>query len=92
METTTSSSSSSSSSSLFPRPESVLFGLAILLSLLWLALMMHSCHTHSIRRTVDRAVEAKVAEIDERNAQREAELTATEASLAIQHDAEPENH
>jgi len=60
METTTCSSSST-------KVETTLFVLVMVLSLVWFALMLHSCHNHAVQSTVNRAIDAKLAEIDQRN-------------------------
>ena len=84
METTSSSSSTI--------VESILFGIFATCALVLLVLMLHSCHTYMVHTAVHNAVDARFAEIDERNAHREAELAAAEASSTIQSEPEAENH
>jgi len=77
METTTSSSSST-------KVETILFGLVIVLSLFWFTLMVQSCHNHTVRSTVNKAIDAKLAEIDQRN------QDALSATLSTQSPTEAE--
>lgn len=77
METANTSSST--------KVETTFIVLLIVLSLLWFALMLHSCHNHTVQSTVNRAIDAKLAEIDRRN--EEASLAASESHQPAESEA-----
>lgn len=78
METTTSSSSST-------KVETFLLGLFVVLLVCWFAMMVNSCHNHTVQSTVNRAINAKLAEIDRRN--EEASIAASESRLPTESEA-----